>query len=89
MDTPVFQALDEWCRLESAHHSIKAEKGAEPAEPALFALRAKTAEILEMRVQTRDDALALLRFCATCLEQGNAHGHLAVIAIRNAVNILS
>lgn len=88
MDTPIFQALEEWGRLETAHYNINCVKGAEDPELALFALQAKTAEILKMRAQTRNGALAHLRLCATCLERSDANRHLAVAAIRNAVNIL-
>lgn len=89
MDTPIFRALDEWGRLESEHYKIKSEKGAEAAELAFLSVRAKAAEILKMRAQTRDGALAHLRFCATCLEQNGLNCHLAATAIRNAVSILS
>lgn len=79
MDTPIFEALDEWTRLESAHHR---------AEAALPTVRAKALEILAMHPRTREGAFVHLRFCATFLEWDGAKACPASDAIRNAAGFL-
>jgi hypothetical protein len=89
MDCPIFAALQEWARLESACHSARPSSETECSLPCGTALSAKAAEILQMRAQTKEGALIQLRFCATLLERGgSAISNLTAEAIRNAANVL-
>ncbi|RTL80250.1 MAG: hypothetical protein EKK29_19670 [Hyphomicrobiales bacterium] len=88
MDEPIFRALQEWARLETAHHQAKsaAENGAARAREALSL---KEAEILAMLARTRCDAIAQVRFCATLLERSFGEtGALAAGVMQNAANVL-
>jgi hypothetical protein len=89
MDKPLYLALEEWARLESAYHKARSKGDIEGAKISYAAISAKETEILEMHARTRDGALAHLRFCATYLEMRGAYGSPTVGAIRNAVRVLS
>jgi hypothetical protein len=90
MDHLVCDALQEWALLESACYSARLPSETECRLPCGAALSAKEAEILAMRAQTKQDALAQVRFCATLLERnGGEVGGVAAAVIRNAANVLS
>ncbi len=89
MDYPIFIALQEWARLESACHRARSFGETECRHPCGEALLAKEAEILAMRAHTKWDAMAQMRFCALFLERnGGEIGSIAAGAIRNAADVL-
>lgn len=88
MDVNIYQALEEWAQLESAHFEARLRKddGANQASCAAFD---KAREIFDMRAQTREGALTHLRFCATFLQSNAEKGALVVGALRHAAGVLS
>jgi uncharacterized metal-binding protein YceD (DUF177 family) len=89
MDKSLYMALEEWARLESDHHRAQSNGDIEGAKISYAAVLAKEMEILDMHAQTKDEALAHLRFCANYLEMRCDRCGRTVTAIRNAVRLLS
>lgn len=89
MDEQIFRALQEWARLETAHHRAKSAAD-DRAAHAREALSLKEAEVLEMLARTRCGALAQVHFCATLLERNFGEtGSRAAGVIRNAANVFA
>jgi hypothetical protein len=89
MDHSIWDALQEWALLESVCYRARSFRETECRRPCGAALSAKEEEILAMRAQTKQDALAQVRFCAMFLERnGGEIGGIAATAIRNAANVL-
>jgi hypothetical protein len=87
MNATIFSMLDECTLLESEQNS-SLEKGCKSVESHKLALSTKELGILTLRPQSKTEALAQLRFCATFVGRNRDKGDLVAAAIRNAANVL-